>query len=87
MTTISARPRGNYKEGCLVADRDPHEIHDPVVTGEYTFSPDPEWCRVVEFYCPGWSPRCSRSNHLPPGHPLTHDIELDIDALKAKNGM
>jgi acetone carboxylase, gamma subunit len=78
--------RGNYKEGCLVADRDPHEIHDPVVTGEYTFSPDPEWCRVVEFYCPGCV-TLIEVEYLPPGHPLTHDIELDIDALKAKNGL
>jgi acetone carboxylase gamma subunit len=23
--------------------------------------------------------------YLPPGHPPTHDIELDIDALKAKH--
>jgi acetone carboxylase gamma subunit len=42
--------RRNYKEGCAVADRDPHEIHEAVVDGEYTFAPDPEWCRIVEFY-------------------------------------
>ena len=24
--------------------------------------------------------------HLPPGHPLTHDMEIDIEALKAKKG-
>ena len=80
-----APARSNYKEGCLVADRDPHEIHDPVVGGEYTFSPDPQWCRVVEFYCP----HCAtllEVEYLPPGHPITHDIELDIDALKARHG-
>ena len=25
------------------------------------------------------------NEYLPPGHPLTHDIELDIDALKARH--
>ena len=40
--------RRNYKEGCAVADRDPREIHEAVVDGEYTFAPDPEWCRIVE---------------------------------------
>jgi hypothetical protein len=25
--------------------------------------------------------------YLPPGHPLTHDIELDIDALKKTEAM
>jgi acetone carboxylase gamma subunit len=24
---------------------------------------------------------------LPPGHPITHDIELDMDALKTKYGV
>jgi hypothetical protein len=27
------------------------------------------------------------TEYLPPGHPLTRDIELDIDALKEKNGV
>jgi len=76
--------RSNYKEGCLVADRDPHEVHRPVVQGEYTFSPDPEWCRIVEFYCPNCA-TLLEVEYLPPGHPITHDIELDIDALKAKH--
>ena len=43
----------NYKHGCLVADRDPREVHPPVVEGDYTFAPDPSWCRIVEFFCPG----------------------------------
>lgn len=77
--------RSNYKEGCLVADRDPRDIHDPVVEGEYTFAPDPEWCRIVEFYCPSCA-TLVEVEYLPPGHPVTHDIELDIDALKAKHG-
>ena len=78
--------RGNYKEGCLLADRDPREIHRPVVEGEYGFAPDPEWCRVVEFYCPGCATMIE-VEYLPPGHPITFDVELDMDALKAKYGV
>jgi acetophenone carboxylase len=78
--------RRNYKESCAVADRDPREIHEAVVDGEYTFAPDPEWCRIVEFYCPNCA-TLLEVEYLPPGHPITHDIELDIDALKAKHGV
>ena len=75
--------RGNYKKGCLVYDRDPREVHNPVISGEYTFSPDPGWIRIAEFYCP----HCGvmiENEYLPPGHPITHDIELDLDALRKK---
>jgi acetophenone carboxylase len=74
--------RGNYKHGCLVWERDPREIHRPVVEGEYNFAPDPTWCRVVEFICPSCA-TLLEVEYLPPGHPITHDIELDVDALKA----
>jgi acetophenone carboxylase len=73
--------RRNYKEGCLVAERDPREIHPARVEGDYTFAPDPEWCRLIEFYCPGCLVLIE-VEYLPVGHPLTHDIEIDIDALK-----
>ena len=36
--------RGNYKEGTLVYDRDPTEIHRPLIDAgryEFTFAPDP----------------------------------------------
>jgi acetone carboxylase gamma subunit len=73
--------RGNYKHGCVVWERDPTEIHRPMVDGHYTFAPDPRWCRILEFICP----QCAtllEVEYLPPGHPITHDIELDIDAVK-----
>ena len=54
-----------------------------IVEGDYTFAPDPAWCRIVEFYCPGCGVMVE-NEYLPPGHPLTHDIELDIDKLKKK---
>jgi acetone carboxylase gamma subunit len=76
--------RDNYKKGCLISSRDPGEVHPPFIEGtEYSFAPDSEWCRIVEFYCPGCG-TLIEVEYLPPGHPLTHDIELDIDALKRK---
>jgi acetone carboxylase, gamma subunit len=78
---ISARE--NYKKGCLVYDRDPHEIYQAHVQGDYTFAPDPTWTRLLEFYCPGCGTLVEVET-LPPGHPITHDIEPDIDALKEK---
>ena len=78
---ISARE--NYKKGCLVRERDPRDIWDPLVDEDFFYAPDPEWLRVVEFYCPGCGVMVE-NELLPPGHPVTHDIELDIDKLKSK---
>ena len=79
---ISARK--SYKEGCLVLERNPADVHPPLVRGKYTLAPDPEWCRILEFICPGCG-TILEVEYLPPGHPITHDIELDIDLLKAKH--
>ncbi len=78
---ISAREP--YKHGCLVYERDPQEIHPPLIEGDYTFSPDPEWIRILEFYCPGCGIQIE-TEYLPPGHPITVDIEIDIDRLKER---
>jgi acetone carboxylase gamma subunit len=75
--------RENYKHACLVHQRDPREIHLSLIEGEYTFAPDPEWVRIVEFYCPGCGTQVE-TEYLPPGHPITHDIEIDIDKLKER---
>ena len=81
---ISARE--NYKKGCLVADVPLEEVHPPLLEGQaYSFRPDPRYCRLLEFYCPG----CGvviENEYLPPGHPITHDIELDVDQLKQRYG-
>ncbi len=79
---ISARE--NYKKGCLVGERDPREVYRPLVNEEYNFAPDPDWVRIIEFYCPGCGTMID-NELLPPGHPVTHDIELDIDKLKKKH--
>jgi acetone carboxylase, gamma subunit len=75
--------RENYKAGCLLHDRDPREIHQPLVTGGFNFSPDPLWVRIVEFYCPGCGTQIE-TEYLPPGHPITHDIEINLDSLKER---
>ncbi|TJY63273.1 acetone carboxylase subunit gamma [Sinimarinibacterium sp. CAU 1509] len=78
--------RDNYKRGLLVYDRDPREIHKPLLDPskyKLTYSPDPQWCRILEYYCP----QCGsmiETEYLPPGHPPVRDIDLDIDALKAQ---
>ena len=71
----------SYKEGCLLCDRDPREIHVPFdPPTEFGFSPHPDWCRIVEVYCPGCAVMFD-VEYLPPGHPVTHDIEIDLDAI------
>ncbi len=78
--------RNNYKRGLLVHERDPREIHRPILDPdryEFTFGPDPTWVRIVEYYCPGCG-QMIEVEYLPPGHPPLHDIELDIDALKRR---
>ncbi|MEX2479944.1 MAG: acetone carboxylase subunit gamma [Gammaproteobacteria bacterium] len=79
--------REPYKEGLLVYERDPREIHRPILDAsryEFTYAPDPKWCRIIEFYCPACG-TMMENEYLPPGHPLTNDIELDIDKLKARH--
>ena len=69
-----------------MAERDPHEIHAPVGNNpEYNFSFDPTWIRIIEFYCP----QCAtmvENEYLPPGHPLTWDIQLDLEDVKRRHG-
>lgn len=75
----------NYKEKCLVAARDPREVHGWTTRSDngMGFTPDPDWCRIVEFYCPACATMLD-VEYLPPGHPLTHEIELDLDALRQR---
>ena len=71
----------SYKRGCKIRARDPREIYQQHVAERYNFAPDPDWVRIVEFYCPGCGTMLE-NEFLAPGHPLTHDLELDLDALK-----
>ncbi len=78
--------RENYKRGCLVAEMPLEEVYPPLVQGRaFSFRPDPDYCRILEFYCP----RCGvmiENEYLPPGHPITWDIQLDLDSLKKRHG-
>ncbi len=78
--------RDNYKRGLLVYDRDPREVHKPLIDPEkydYTFSPDPAYTALLEYYCPGCGTMVE-TEYTIPGHPPTRDINLDIDSLKRK---
>jgi len=75
--------RDNYKKGCLLAERSPHEIWRPLVEEKHSFSYDPSWTRLVEFYCPSCAVLID-VEMLPPGHPITEDLVLDVDALLAR---
>src|SRR5213594_3515700 len=74
----------NYKEACLLRARDPREIHEPFAGNpEYSYMPDPHWCAIVEVYCPGCAVLLD-TEYLPPGHPVTHDIEIDLASLRER---
>lgn len=75
--------RDDVKRGLLVAERDPAEVHPPLIEAAYTFSPNPDWIRILEFYCPGCGLQVE-TEYLPPGHPITHTTELDLDRIKAR---
>jgi acetone carboxylase gamma subunit len=77
---------GNYKEGLLVHNRDPREIHPPVIDPDkyrFTFSPDPEWVRILEFCCPNCGTQVE-TEYAIPGHPPLWDMQVDVAALKAQ---
>ncbi len=77
--------RENYKKGLKLFRRNPQEIHRPIIDPEryeYTFAPDPAMCAIIESYCPGCGVMVD-TEYVPPGMAPTHDLEFDIDALKA----
>ncbi len=76
-----------YKKGCRVRVRDPREVHQPLGSDkDFNFSFDPDWMMLLEYYCP----QCAtlvEAEYLPPGHPLTWDIQMDLEALRRKYGV
>ena len=76
----------SYKEGLLVHNRDPREIHPPIIDPErykFTFSPDPEWVRILEYYCPSCGTQVE-TEYAIPGHPPLYDMQPDLPALRAQ---
>ena len=83
---VIAPAAGNYKEGLLVHNRDPREIHPPVIDPtkyRYTFAPDPDWVRILEFCCPKCGTQIE-TEYATPGHPPLWDMQVDVPALKAQ---
>ncbi len=72
-----------YKRGLLVNERDPSEVHRPLIGEEYqyTYAPKPEWCRLIEYYCPGCATQVE-TEYLPPGHPPVNEIDPDLEWLR-----
>lgn len=82
---VLADAEQSYKRGCLVSERDPSAVHRPTIESEYDFAPDADWCRIVEFYCPDCGAMIE-NEYLPPGHPITHDLNIDIESLQNREG-
>ncbi len=76
----------SYKRGLLVHDRDPREVHRPLLDPElysYTFAPDPTYTALLEYYCPHCGTMVE-TEYTVPGHPPARDIELDLESLRLK---
>ena len=73
----------SYKRGLLVNERDPGEVHRSLIGDDYkyTYTPDPDWCRLLEYYCPNCAVM-AETEYLPPGHPPVNEIAPDLDWLK-----
>jgi acetone carboxylase gamma subunit len=79
--------REAFMKGTLVYEKPASEIYgNPIKLSEDTtisYAPDPDFMRVIEFYCPACGALIS-VQYLPPGHPIPNEVQLDIDQLKAR---
>jgi len=79
--------REPYTKGALVYEKPAGEIYGEAIKlsadTAVSYSPDPDFMRIIEFYCPGCGALIS-VQYLPPGHPIPVEIQLDIDRLKAR---
>ena len=76
--------RENYKTGLLIHERDPGEIHRPMIDGRVHLRPEPRVDADHRVLLPGLRPARSRPSTCPRVIPITHDTEIDIDALQRK---
>lgn len=70
--------RENWKLQALIYSRNSREKLEEIYPGPR--SPDPQWCEIREFYCPGCGAQLEVEN-VPPGYPITFDFLPDIDAF------
>ena len=73
--------RENWKLKALVYVRNTRQKLAEIYPGPR--SPDPAWCEIREFYCPGCGAQLEVEN-VPPGYPVTFDFLPDIDAFYAQ---
>lgn len=80
--------REPFLNGALLYEKPASEVYgEPLKLSEDTtvsYSPDPDFMRIVEVYCPGCGALIT-IQYLPPGHPLQVEIQLDIDQLKTRH--
>jgi acetone carboxylase gamma subunit len=83
-----ASAREPFMKGALLYEKPASEIYGDAIklSGDtsISYSPDPDFMRIIEFYCPGCGALIS-VQYLPPGHPIPNEIQLDIDRLKARH--
>ncbi len=73
--------RENWKLKALVYVRNTRQKLAEIYPGPR--SPDPAWCEIREFYCPGCGTQLEVEN-VPPGYPVTFDFLPDIDGFYAQ---
>lgn len=71
--------RGNFKTYAVIAERSPADVYPPWpgMAGRDDLSV------IREFYCPGCG-TMMENEYVPPGHPVLHDLEIDVDALRER---
>lgn len=69
----------NFKQYLLINERPPSEVYPPWPG----FSGRDDMCVIREFYCPGCG-TMMETECVPPGHPVMHDLEIDIDSLRQR---
>lgn len=72
--------RENWKLRAFIYVRNTEERLQEIYPGPR--SPDPAWCEVREFYCPGCGTQLEVES-APPGYPVTFDFLPDIDGFYA----
>lgn len=68
--------RKNWKMDALIYVRDTGEKMEEVLT----YTADPEWCVIREYYCPGCHIQLE-VEAVPPGYPVLFDFLPDLEAF------
>lgn len=74
--------KNNWKLEALIYVRDTEEKLDEVYAGDR--KPDPRWCVIREYYCPGCKTQLE-VEAVPPGYPVIFDFLPDVDGFYNAN--